>query len=89
MTYIHIHTQVFVSWLSSPVAEVTDGGLKCFIVVSVKVRGLEGLGCWSSTTIEEVGCPLGRCCPLAATCHGVSEICKMYSLAAGAGCCDC
>ena len=31
-------------------AEATEGGLKCFVGVSVKVSGLEGLACWSSTT---------------------------------------
>ena len=35
-------------------AEVTDGGFKCFIGVSVKVSSLEGLACWSSTTTKEV-----------------------------------
>ena len=45
--------------LSSNVAEATDGGLKCFVGVSVKVSSLEGPGCWSSTTTKEVGCPLG------------------------------
>ena len=41
--------------LSLPVAEATDGELKCFIRVSVKVSGLEGPGCWSLTTTKEVG----------------------------------
>ena len=53
--------------LSSPVAKATDGGLKCLIRVSVKVSGLEGPACWSSTTTKEVGCPLGCCCTLGAT----------------------
>ena len=38
-------------WLSSPVAEATDGGLRCFIGA-----------CWSSTTRKEVGCPQDCCC---------------------------
>ena len=36
--------------LSSPVVELTDGGLKCFFGVNVKVSGLKGSACWSSTT---------------------------------------
>ena len=32
--------------LSLHVAEATDGGLKCFISVSVKESGLEGPACW-------------------------------------------
>ena len=31
--------------LSSPVAETSGGGLKCFVEVSVKVRGLECPAC--------------------------------------------
>ena len=42
-------------------AEATDGQLKYFVGVSVKVSGLEGPDCWSAT--EEGGCPLGCCCP--------------------------
>ena len=49
--------------LSSPVAEATNGFM-CFIGVNVKVIGLEGPACWSSTTTKEIGCPLGFCCPL-------------------------
>ena len=45
--------------LSSPVAEATDGGLKCFFGVCVKVNGPKDPVCWSSTTMKEVGCPLG------------------------------
>ena len=45
-------------WLSLAVAEATEGGLNCFAGVSVKVSGLEGLACWSSTTRKEVSCPL-------------------------------
>ena len=48
-------------------AEATDDGLKCFVGVSVKISGLAGLGCWSSTTSKEVGCPLSCFCPLVAT----------------------
>ena len=44
-------------WLSLPVAEATDGGLKSFIGVTVKVSGLEDPACWSSMTTKEVGCP--------------------------------
>ena len=29
-------------WLSSPVAEATDGRLRCFISVNVNASGLEG-----------------------------------------------
>ena len=90
-------------WLSSPVAEATDGGLECFVCVKVNVSGLEGPAyCWSSTTVNEVSCPLDcYCCPLLATwlCLAgrmiwlegisVSGMVKMYSLAAGAGCCGC
>ena len=32
-------------WLSSSVAEATDGGLKCFVSVEVNVSGLEGPAC--------------------------------------------
>ena len=38
----------------SPVAEASDGGLKCFIGVKVNTSGLEGPACWSSTTMKEV-----------------------------------
>ena len=83
-------------WLSSPVAEATDGKLKCFVGVNVKVSGLEGPACWLSMTTKEVDCPLVCCfCLLVATgawmtwlagiC--VSVIVLMYSLAAGAGGC--
>ena len=41
--------------LSLPVAEATDGGLKCFIWVNVMVSGVVGPVCWSSTTRKEVG----------------------------------
>ena len=51
-------------WLSSPVAEATDGGLKCFVGVNENVSGLEGSPCWLSTTKKEVGCPLDCCCCL-------------------------
>ena len=34
-------------WLSSPVAEVTDGGLKYFVGINVNVSGLVGPACWS------------------------------------------
>ena len=55
-------------WLSTPVAETTDGGLKCFVGVSVNVSGLEGKVCGLSTTKKEVNCPLDCCCcPLLAT----------------------
>ena len=53
--------------LSSPVAEATDGRLKCFVGVNVKVSIFEGLACWSPTTTKEVSCPLGCCCALGAT----------------------
>ena len=53
--------------LSSPVAEATYGGLKYFVGVTVKVSGLESPGSWLSTTMKEVSCPLGCCCPLVAT----------------------
>ena len=33
-------------WLSSPVAEATDGKLKCFVGVNVKVSGLQGWMIW-------------------------------------------
>ena len=36
--------------LCLPVAEATDGGVKCFVGVSVKVSPLEGPGCWLSTS---------------------------------------
>ena len=53
---------------SSPVEEATDGGLKCFTGVNVKVSGLEGQACWSSATRKEVAYPLDCCfCPLVAT----------------------
>ena len=52
--------------LSLPVAEATDGGLNCFVVVSMKVSGIEGPACWSSTTTKEVSCPLSCCCALGA-----------------------
>ena len=45
--------------LPLPATEPTDGGLKCFVTVCVKVSGLEGPGCWLSTTTKEVSCPLG------------------------------
>ena len=53
-------------WLSVPLAEATDSGLTCFVGVSVKVSGVEGPGC-SSTTTKKVGCPLGCCCSVIAT----------------------
>ena len=34
-----------------PVVDTTNGGLKCFVVVSVKISGVEGPSCWSSTTL--------------------------------------
>ena len=40
-------------WLSLPVAEATDGGWMCFVGVTVKVSGLQGPACWSSTTTKE------------------------------------
>ena len=43
--------------LFSPVAEATDGGLKCFLGINVNVSGLEGPACWLSMTRKEVGCP--------------------------------
>ena len=43
-------------------AEATDGGLNCFVRASVKVSGLKGPACWSSTARKEVGCPLGCYC---------------------------
>ena len=99
-------------WLSSPVAEATDGGMKCFVSINVKVSGLEGPACWSAMTRKEVGCPLDCCCcPLLATWFcwtgwmawrhlAWRHLClwwlsvspgmvKVYSLAAGAGCCGC
>ena len=52
-------------WLSSPVAEATDGGLKCLKVI---ISGLQDPVCWSSTTRKEVGDLLDCCCcPLVAT----------------------
>ena len=56
-------------WLSSPVPEATDRGLKCFVCVKVNISGLEGPACrWSSIIMKEVGCPLECCfCPLLAT----------------------
>ena len=36
--------------LSLPVADATNNGLKCFVGINVKVSGLEGPACWSSTT---------------------------------------
>ena len=38
----------------SPVAEATDGGLKCFAGVNVNVSGLEGPACGLSMTMKEV-----------------------------------
>ena len=35
-------------------AEASEGGLICFIRVSVKVSCVEGLDCWSSATKKEV-----------------------------------
>ena len=48
-------------WLSSPLAEATEGGLKCFVNVKVNVSGLED-SCLSSTTMKEVGFLLDCCC---------------------------
>ena len=48
--------------LSSPVADAIDGGLNYFVKVNMKVSGLEGPACWSSTTGKEVSCPLDCCC---------------------------
>ena len=53
--------------LSSPVAEATDGGLKCLARFSMKISGPKGPACWSSITTKEIGCTLGFCCPLGAT----------------------
>ena len=53
--------------LSSLVTEATNNGLKCFVGFNVKVNGLEGPTCWSSTITKEPGCPLGCCCTLGAT----------------------
>ena len=36
-----LESPAMLCWLSSPVAKVTDGGLKCFVCVNVKVSGLE------------------------------------------------
>ena len=55
-------------WLSSPVAEVKDRWLKCFVGVKVHLSGLEGPACLLSMTRKEAGCPLDCCCPLLATC---------------------
>ena len=49
-------------WLSSPVAEATDGGLKCFVSINVNVSDLEGSICGSSMTRNEVGCLLHCYC---------------------------
>ena len=49
--------------LSSPVTDVTDGGLKVLVRLMVKCSCLENWGCWSSTTKYEV-CWLFGCCPL-------------------------
>ena len=55
-------------WLSLPVAEASDEGLKCFIGVNVNISGLEGPVCRLSTTTNEVDCPLDCCCcPLLVT----------------------
>ena len=55
-------------WPFSTVAESTDGRLKCFVSINVKVSGLEDPACWSLAAKREVGCPLDCCCcPLAAT----------------------
>ena len=69
-------------------------GKKCFIRVNVKISNLEGPPCWLSTTRKEVGCSLDCCCcPLGWTTWlvgiQVSGVVKMYSFAAGAGCCGC
>ena len=45
-------------WLSLPVAEANDGGLKCFVAVNMNVSGLEGPTCGSSMTTKKVGCEL-------------------------------
>ena len=43
-------------WLSSPVAEATDGGVKCFVDVKVNLSGLKALDhCWSSMTRPLLG----------------------------------
>ena len=80
--------------------ENSCAGLKCFVGFNVKVNCLEGRACWSSSTRKKVDCPLDYCCcPLVSTwlcCVDwmtwvasiwVSWMVKMYSLAAGAGCC--
>ena len=41
---------------------------ECFIVVNVKVSGLESPACWLSMTRKEVGCPRDCCsCTLVET----------------------
>ena len=51
-------------YLSLPVEEATDGGLKYFVDVNVNASGLEGPAYWTSRTTKEVGCPLDCCCCL-------------------------
>ena len=86
-----------VFWLSSPVAEATDGGFKCFIGVEVNVSGLVGPACCWLSMKEGSWLPSGllllsfadHLAMLSGLDDYVSGLPKLYSLAAGAGCCDC
>ena len=58
-----------ISWISWPVAEATDRGLKCCIGININISDPEGPACWSSVTRKYFGCPLDCCCCiLLATC---------------------
>ena len=50
--------------LSLPVAESFDGGLKCFVMDSVKVNGLKGLGCLLAALWLPSGLMLSFGCPM-------------------------
>ena len=50
--------------LSLPVAEATDGGLKCFVGVNVKLSGLKGPAFWTPMTKKEASCHRVCCCCL-------------------------
>ena len=82
-------------WLSSPVAEATDGGLRCFIRVSVKVSTLEGFACWSTTTRRK-SAAFWVAAVLFSGLDGLThwhlslwDSSDVYFFAAGAGCCGC